>query len=83
VAVPVADMIGGSQGAAGEIAVIDAPAEDTLVFMAGYRGAKRYLRVDFVLTGNHATGTPAAASILLSNARQHPGGACAAGAALT
>lgn len=82
-AVAVEDMIGGSQGAAGEIALINAPTEDTLVFLTGYRGNKRFLRVDLVLVGNHATGTPCAASIVLASARTNPGGTTAAGAALT
>lgn len=83
VAVPIADMIGGSQGAAGEIALINAPTEDLLVYVAGYRGEKRYLRVDFVLVGNNAVGASVSATIRLSNARQTPAGATARGAALT
>lgn len=83
VAVPIVDMIGGSQGAAGEIALVNAPTEDLNVYVAGYRGGKRYLRVDFVLVGAHTTGTPASAIVELSDARQTPAGACAAGAALT
>lgn len=82
-AVATGDMIGGTQGAAGEIAVINAPTEDQVVVMAGYRGTKRYVRVDFVRTGNHATGTPCSANVLLSHARTTPAGACSAGAALT
>lgn len=86
VAVPEADMIGGSaqsSGTDGEIALINAPTEDLLVYVAGYRGAKRYLRVDFVLVGANTTGASVSATIRLGNARQTPSGECAAGAALT
>ena len=82
-AVAVADMLGGSQGAAGEIALINAPTEDKHVYMAGYRGTKRYLRVDFVLVGNNATGASGSAAILLGHASLTPNGATARGAALT
>lgn len=83
VAVPIVDMIGGTQGVAGEIALIDAPTEDLLVYVAGYRGGKRYLRVDIVLVGAHTTGASVSATIVLGEARQSPAGATARGAALT
>ena len=85
-AVAEADMLGGSaqtSGTDGEIALINAPTEDKLVYMAGYRGNKRYLRVDFVLVGANTTGASGSAVILLSHASKSPLGACAAGAALT
>lgn len=83
VVVPLADMIGGSQGEAGEIALINAPTEDILCYVAGYRGAKRYLRVDIKLVGANTTGASVSAVVRLSNARQTPAGATARGAALT
>lgn len=83
VEVPIVDMIGGTQGAAGEVAIINAPTEDKRVIQCGYRGGKQYLRVDCVRTGNHATGTPIGAAIVLSHARQTPAGAVAVGDALT
>lgn len=43
----------------GTVAVIDAPAEDTVLVEAQYVGTKRYARINLNLTGNHANGFPA------------------------
>ena len=42
----------------GTFAVIDAAAEDDAVYVAGYRGNKRYVRVVVNVTGTHTNGTP-------------------------
>lgn len=42
----------------GTFAVINAPTEDTLTFVAGYYGSKRYVRVVVNVTGTHTNGTP-------------------------
>jgi uncharacterized protein (DUF927 family) len=42
----------------GTFGVINAAAEDSTVFMTGYRGEKRYARVVISFTGTHSTGTP-------------------------
>jgi hypothetical protein len=42
----------------GTFAKVDDPAEDSTVFMTGYRGNAAYARVVLNFTGTHSTGTP-------------------------
>ncbi len=42
----------------GTFAVVNDPAEDSTVFMTGYRGEKLYVRPVISFTGTHSTGTP-------------------------
>ena len=56
----------------GTVAVIDAPAEDSLTVTAEYRGGKRYIKPVFNLTGTHTNGTPCACTVLLGNPRVAP-----------
>lgn len=42
----------------GTFAVVNAPTEDSLVFMTAYRGETRYVRPVLSFTGTHSTGTP-------------------------
>lgn len=49
--------------------VIDDAAEDPVVIVWGYKGAKRYLRVFDDVTGTHTNGTPFGAVIVRSRPR--------------
>jgi hypothetical protein len=65
--VPVADALVSNSVTAtetGTIALIDAPAEDSLVVTAAYLGRQRYVRVVASFTGTHSNGTPISASYL-------------------
>ena len=42
----------------GTFALIDAAAEDETVYITGYKGSKRYVRVVGNVTGTHTNGTP-------------------------
>jgi hypothetical protein len=44
----------------GTAAVIDAPSEDQLSILVGYKGNKRYIRGVLNFSGTHSTGTPTA-----------------------
>lgn len=56
----------------GALAVIDAPAEDTITVAAHYVGPKRYSRVVIDATGSHSSGTPVAALAVTSHHRKKP-----------
>lgn len=51
----------------GTFAVIDDPAEDDAVYVTGYRGAKRYVRIIANLTGTHTNGTEIAGVAILGH----------------
>jgi len=65
--VPAADMT------VNTFSLIDAPAEDQVVQVAGYIGERRYLRVLVTATGTHTNGTPLSAVIVRERGR-HLGG---------
>ncbi len=67
-----ADVIGVTLAAAGQFALIDAPAEDSQTFKVGYVGTKRYVRVNINVTGTHTVGFPAAVIIAKGNANSLP-----------
>jgi hypothetical protein len=52
--------------------VIDAPTEDSNVFMLGYKGSKRYVKAVATATGNHSTGTPLGMIAVQSHAHVLP-----------
>ena len=56
----------------GTFALIDAPAEDELRYIVGYKGDKRYVRVVVNVTGTHTNGTPMAVSAVQGHAHQAP-----------
>jgi hypothetical protein len=56
----------------GTFAHVDAPAEDSTVFMTTYNGTKRYIRVVVNVTGTHSNGTPIAACIIPFGHRVKP-----------
>lgn len=56
----------------GTFAVIDDPAEDDAVYITGYRGSKRYVRVVVNLTGTHTNGTPIGGVAVLGHAHVTP-----------
>lgn len=70
--VAIADMIGGLQVTAGEVALIDDPAEDEVLVKVGYIGIKRYIRGRIDVTGTHTNGTPIAITCLKSHAHTEP-----------
>ncbi len=49
----------------GTFAVVDAAAEDELVYKCNYLGNKRYVKVIVNLTGTHTVGTPVAVTAIL------------------
>ncbi len=53
----------------GSFTLIDDPAEDDVVQVVGYKGAKRYLRLFVDFTGTHTVGTPISAVIVRSRPR--------------
>lgn len=54
-----ADLTAYVAGAAtGTFAKIDDPAEDATLYSVGYRGGKRYLKVNVNLVGTHTNGIP-------------------------
>ncbi len=59
-AVADADITNAISGATatGTFALIDAAAEDDAVYFTGYKGNKRYLKVNIRATGTHTNGTP-------------------------
>jgi len=56
----------------GTCAVIDAPAEDSLIVTTQYLGGLRYIKPVINLTGTHTNGTPCAVTVLLGNPRVAP-----------
>lgn len=70
--VAVADMIGEAGTTASQFNLINAPAEDTAVFVVGYQGDLRYLRPLLNYSGSHSTGTPIGAQIVLGHAAVRP-----------
>lgn len=56
----------------GAFSVIDDPAEDSVTQVVGYKGAKRYVRVNMVLAGSHGTGTPASVDAVQGKLHQAP-----------
>ena len=56
----------------GTFAVIDDPAEDDAVYLTGYRGTKRYVRVVVNVTGTHTNGTPIGAVAILGHPHLTP-----------
>lgn len=56
----------------GTVALIDAPAEDSLTVVAEYRGGKRWIKPVFNLTGTHTNGTRVACTVLLGKPRVAP-----------
>ena len=56
----------------GTAALIDAPAEDQLSVLVGYKGYKRYVRGVLNFSGTHATGTPIAVLGLLGGNHYQP-----------
>lgn len=55
-----------------ELAVIDAPAEDSTIQSVGYKGEDRYIRAVITATGTHTNGTPIGITALLSHKRRQP-----------
>jgi hypothetical protein len=54
-----ADIVNAVTGATtGTFALIDSASEDETVYFTGYKGTKRYLKVNINFEGTHATGTP-------------------------
>lgn len=66
-------MLGATPDANGRFALIDDPAEDSVVVKVGYVGPKRFIRLFIDTTGTHTNGTPIAAVAVLSRER-HTGG---------
>lgn len=56
----------------GTFAVIDDAAEDDAVYITGYQGNKRYVRVVANLTGTHTNGTPVSVSAIRGHAAERP-----------
>ncbi len=56
----------------GTFAHVDAPAEDSAVFMTTYRGTKRYIRTVVNVVGSHSSGTPIATCIIPFGNRNKP-----------
>lgn len=56
----------------GAVAVIDAPAEDTLLVECHYIGAQPYSRAVITKTGTHSSGTPVGIIATKSHLRKQP-----------
>lgn len=56
----------------GTFAVIDDPAEDEAVYITGYRGSKRYVRVVGNVTGTHTNGIEVGVVAVRGHARSNP-----------
>ena len=69
--VAAADLIGGANAI-----VIDDAAEDAVIHVRGYNGAKRYLRAFVDFTGTHTNGTPISA-VVVRGLPRHAGGQAA------
>jgi hypothetical protein len=69
--VAAADLVGGANAI-----VIDDPAEDDVIHVRGYNGARRYIRAFVDFTGTHTNGIPISAVVVRGNAR-HLGGQAA------
>ena len=55
-----------------QFALADANADANAVYVVGYRGTKRYVRVVVTYTGTHTNGTPCAAYAILSKQSKAP-----------
>lgn len=66
------DVLGGPIDGAGVFTTIDDPTEDGIAYAIGYVGDARYSRVQVVLAGVHASGTPIAAVALLGHGHVKP-----------
>lgn len=64
------NFVAGTNG--GTFAVVDDAAEDDAVYLTGYRGSKRYVRVVVNVTGTHTNGTPIGAVAILGHAHLTP-----------
>jgi hypothetical protein len=62
-----ADLLGGANAV-----VIDDPAEDDVLVVRSYIGAKRYVRILFTQTGTHTNGTPLSATVIKGMPRHAP-----------
>lgn len=65
-----AEVLGAvTSGSTGIFAIIDGSADDEKVYVAQYRGTKRYVRASITATGTHTNGTPVSITTLrwLSN----------------
>lgn len=56
----------------GTIALINAPAEDTLDVIVGYIGEQRFVRGVFNVTGTHTNGIPVGLSAVLGHPERQP-----------
>lgn len=56
----------------GTFAKIDAPSEDSAVFIGQYTGTKKYARCVINATGTHSTGTPIGVIAIRSGAKNLP-----------
>lgn len=56
----------------GDIAIIDAPGEDSKVIQAAVWGTKRYIRPLLTFVGTHTNGTPISAAVIKGHPRVLP-----------
>jgi len=56
----------------GTMALIDAPGEASLLYVVGYKGQKRYIRVVANITGTHSSGTSISAIVVKGDPEQAP-----------
>lgn len=56
----------------GTFALVDDPAEDDAVYITGYKGTERYVRVVINVTGTHTNGTPISITAIRGHAHQRP-----------
>jgi len=77
--VDAADVIAPNQSAlvdgtptSGVVLTIDDAAEDDATYVVGYRGGKRYARINSAKTGTHTVGMPGSAVAILGNPARAP-----------
>lgn len=58
--------------ASGVVLTIDSAAEDDTTYVVGYRGGRRFVRLNSAKTGTHTTGMPGGAVAFLGHPRQSP-----------
>lgn len=56
----------------GVVLTVDDPAEDDATYVVGYRGGKRYVRINSAKTGTHTNGMAGSAVAILGHPRQAP-----------